>query len=198
MSGTDANQDGLGASLPQTQVALFPAPVNWARLRRGLQIATIGRHPKVTLARIAILVVTCVVVFRFLLLPIRVTGISMLPTYKDHSVNFVNRLAYKWHGPARGDVVSIRTADEAELHLTFLKRIIGLPGDTVAFDSGRVIINGHVLDEPYLKFPCNWSRNPVKLKNDECYVVGDNRSMPPDDHWHGAVHLKRIVGKVIL
>ena len=79
-------------------------------LPRWLQIVVIGRNPKVTLVRVAVLIVTCFVVFRFILLPARIEGISMLPTYKDRSVNFVNRLAYRWHEPRRGDVVGIRLA----------------------------------------------------------------------------------------
>ena len=68
-------------------------------LPRWLQIAVIGRNPKVTLVRVAVLIVTCFVVFRFILLPARIEGISMLPTYKDRSVNFVNRLAYAGMNP---------------------------------------------------------------------------------------------------
>ena len=60
-----------------------PQPVSW------LRILVIGRNPKVTLLRVAVLIVTCFIVFRFILLPARIEGISMLPTYKDRSVNFV-------------------------------------------------------------------------------------------------------------
>ena len=58
-----------------------------------------------TLLRIVVLVVTCFVVFRFVLLPIRVDGGSMLPTYKEHGINVINRVAYLFHEPRRGDVV---------------------------------------------------------------------------------------------
>jgi signal peptidase I len=169
-----------------------------ARFFHGLRIVAIGRNPKLTLARIAVLVATSLVLFHYILLPIRVTGISMLPTYKDRSVNFVNRLAYRWHSPKRGDVVSIRLAEAAEINLTFMKRIVGLPGETVAFSNGCVLINGQPLDEPYLKFPCDWNRPPVRLTAGECFVVGDNRSMPSEDHWFGKVTLTRIIGKVLL
>ena len=72
------------------------------------------------------------------------TGISMLPTCADQSVYWVNRLAYLWHEPQRGDVVAIRfvpaegTINRLEPpHVMLLKRIIGLPGETVAFKNGR-------------------------------------------------------------
>ena len=79
-----------------------------------------------------------------------------------------------------------------------MKRIIGLPGETVAFENGRVLINGEVLDEPYEKSPCDWNCPPVKLGPDEYYVVGDNRTMPQELHTHGGTPRYRIVGKVLL
>ena len=75
---------------------------------RWLRIVLIGRNPKVTLARLAVLVVTCFIIFKFILLHIQVEGISMLPTYPDRSKHFVNRFAYLWQEPQRGDVVGIR------------------------------------------------------------------------------------------
>jgi signal peptidase I len=107
----------------------------------------------------------------------------------------VNRLAYLWHEPRRSDVVSIRLAG---VHLMYLKRIISLPGETVAFVNGQVLINGEVLDEPYEKLPCDWNRPPEKLGPDEYFVVGDNRSMPWQDHTFGKVERNRIVGKAVL
>jgi signal peptidase I len=153
-----------------------------------------GRNPKATLVRIVVLVAACWVVFGFILLPIRVTGISMLPTYKDHSLNLINRLAYLRHEPQRGDVTSVRLTG---FHVMFLKRIIGLPGETVAFADGRVLINGNILDEPYEKFPCDWNRPPVTLAADEYFFVGDNRSMPKEDHTFGVQKRNHIVGKVL-
>ena len=80
------------------------------------------------------------VVFKFVLLPIRVEGGSMLPTYQDRSVNFVNRLAYLFHEPRRGDVVAIGLL--AGEHVMYMKRVVGLPGETVAFHKGHLYING--------------------------------------------------------
>src|SRR3989440_12938563 len=105
-----------------------------------LQIVIIGRNPRVTLVRIVVLVVACIVVSKYVLLPIRIEGGSMLPTYHN-GVNFVNRLAYLSHEPRRGDVIGIRLAGHS---IMFLKRIVGLPGETVAFHRGRVYINGEV------------------------------------------------------
>jgi len=164
-------------------------------LPRWLRIVVIGRNPKATLVRVAVLIVASFVVFKYILLPIRVEGISMLPTYRDRSVNFVNRLAYFRHEPRRGDVVSIRLAG---LHRMYLKRIIGLPGETVAFENGRALVNGEVLDEPYEQWSCDWNRPPVTLGPNEYFVVGDNRTMPWRAHKMGKVERDHIIGKALL
>ena len=171
------------------------APTSRSRFPRWLRIVLIGRNPKITLVRIIVLVVTCVVVFRYVLLCVRTEGISMSPTYRDHSVHLVNRLAYLRHEPQRGDVVSIRLAGP---HVMYMKRIIGLPGETVAFVNGRVLIDGEVLDEPYEKLQCDWNLPPEKLGPNEYFVVGDNRSMHPDEHTFGRVSRDRIVAKLLL
>jgi signal peptidase I len=159
-----------------------------------LRIMLIGRNPKITLLRALILAVVCVVGYKSTLLHIRVEGISMAPTYQDGSAHFVNRIAYLFHEPQRGDVVSIELAGP---HVMYLKRIIGLPGETVAFSDGHVLINGEVLDEPYEKTSCDWDLPPEKLGADQYFVVGDNRTMPPEDHVFGKAERNRILGRLI-
>jgi len=119
----------------------------------------------------------------------------MLPTYRDRSLNFVNHLAYLRHEPQRGDVVAIRLSGK---HAMYMKRIIGLPGETVEFADGHVLINGKILEEPYRKFPCDWNRAPVTLSPTQYFVVGDNRSMPQNYHTFGECERERILGKVLL
>jgi signal peptidase I len=166
-----------------------------------IQIVLIGRRPRATLVRIVVLVVVCVVVFGFILWPIRVEGISMQPTYHDHQVDCVNRLAYWRHEPQRGDVVAIRFSDPGPLlhpHKMLMKRIIALPGETLAFHHGHAYINGELLDEPYVKFPCDWEHEPIQCGPDEYYVVGDNRSMPFTYHTQGRAERNRIIGKILI
>jgi signal peptidase I len=161
-----------------------------------LQRVLIGRYPKRTLVRAVILVVVSLVVFHYVLQPVRVQGASMLPTYKEYGIHFVNRLAYLFHPPQRGDVVAIRLL--AGEHVMYMKRIVGLPGETVAFHQGRLYINGQPMDEPYVKNPCDWERPPELIPPDHYYVVGDNRDMPFDDHTQGRAARELIVGKVVL
>jgi signal peptidase I len=199
--------------MTQDQAEQSDAGWKQPRMPRWLSIVVMGRNPKATLARVAVLIVTCFIVFKFILLHIQVEGISMLPTYPDQSKHFVNRFAYLWHGPQRGDVVGLRfsravTNTPAGIHqaaswletphVMLLKRIVGLPGETVAFADGRVLINGEVLDEPYEKTPCDWNRPSVKLGPDEYFVVGDNRTMSWEGHMFGRAQRSQIVGKAIL
>src|SRR2546422_9544584 len=102
-----------------------------------------GRNPKRTAVRAVLLVILSLVVFKFVLLPIRVVGISMAPNYHHGQINFVNRLAYLKARPKRGDVVAIRINGERAL---LLKRVIGLPGETVAWEEGIVRINAWPLE----------------------------------------------------
>jgi signal peptidase I len=117
----------------------------------------------------------------------------MLPTCPEHTKYWVNRIAYLRHEPQRGDIVAIKLAG---IHDMLLKRIIGLPGETVAFSDGHVLINGDVLDEPYETNYCDWEQPPETLTNNEYYVVGDNRTMPQQDHYHGICSRDRIIGKI--
>lgn len=164
----------------------------------------IGRDPKRTLARLVIWVVSCLVIFKFMLLPIRVQGVSMLPTFKEGRVNFVNRLSYVFGEPRRGDTVAIRMRSGRGFwrttgeHIMYLKRIIALPGETIEFRNGRVFINGEPLYEPYLKYPCAWDQPPEQIGPGEYYVVGDNRAMDFSEHYQGKAWRSQIVGKTLL
>ncbi len=162
---------------------------------RWLKIFLIGRRPKATLIRIAVLATVCLVTFKFVLLPIRIDGISMQPTFHTGQIECINRLAYLHHEPRRGDIVSVRLAG---MSVMFMKRIIGLPGEAVAFHGGRAFINGQPLDEPYVKYPCDWEHEPIPCGPNQYYVVGDNRSMPFEFHTQGRAERDRIVGKLFL
>jgi signal peptidase I len=157
--------------------------------------ALIGRSPPRTLARVVIWIVIIFAIRTYALLPIRVEGVSMLPTYQENRINFVNRLAYVLHPPRRGDVVAIRYSGPS---IMLCKRIVGLPGEVVAFHEGHIEINGEVLDEQYVKMSCNWEHAPKRLGPNEYYVVGDNRSMEFEQHMQGIADRNRIMGRILL
>lgn len=154
----------------------------------------LGRNPRVTLIRAAALIVATVIVFGFVLLPIRLYGISMLPTYRDGGITFANRLAYVWRTPARGDVVAIKMAGPG---VVYIKRVVGLPGERLEISMGVVLVNGEPLVEPAVVHRAPWNLPPLTLAVDEYFVVGDNRAMAMENHDFGRATRSRIVGKVI-
>ena len=151
----------------------------------------VGRRPLRTLVRMIVIVGVALVVFKVLLIPIRVTGYSMEPTYRDGRVNFLNRYAYRRHGPNRGDVVGVQREGS---RLVLLKRVLGLPGEHVAVRDGRVAIDGRLLEEPYVKGVGQLrARFSALLSDHEYFVIGDNRGV---SEFH-VVQLREIKGKVL-
>jgi signal peptidase I len=165
-------------------VATQPPPPLWMKV-------VFGRNPKRTLVRLVCTVTLIIVLFRFILIPIRVSGFSMLPTYKDGKVNVVNHLAYRWKKPRRGDVIAFRFFPD---NVVLLKRIVGLPGERVEVVKGHVLINGQPLNEPYAKIKRHPSSKPAMILDpDEYFVIGDNR----DNTVSGPVEERDILGKVL-
>ena len=162
--------------------------------RSILQLAFFGGSTRNTLIRVIVLVLLAVVVFGWVLRPIRVTGISMSPTYRDQSLNFVNLLSYKMAEPQRGDVVSVRVMDGG---VHYMKRIIALPGEKVSINQGYVFVNGEPLDEPYVVFREKWMMPTQELTSDEFLIIGDNRGMAQEGHVFGIVRRDHVLGKVL-
>jgi signal peptidase I len=159
-----------------------------------LRRALVGANPRRTLARIAVVIVVAYVVFGFLLIPVRGQGLSMAPTLADGQLVLVNRLAYWFGGPQRGDVIAISLAGR---RVVYIKRVIGLPGDSVRIEHGRVIVNGRPLDEPYVQRRRPWDVDDVQLAAGEFLVIGDNRGMSVRDHDFGKARRERVLGRVI-
>ena len=153
-----------------------------------------GDHPRRTLVRVVVLAAASFITFKWILIPIRTEGSSMLPTYSADRLNLVNRLSYVAASPARGDVIAIKLAGP---HVVYVKRIIGLPGERVAVEKGQVLINGAPLKESYVEFRRPWDVAAVTLGAGEYFVMGDNRGMFEGDHDFGRVQVERILGKVL-
>jgi len=153
-----------------------------------------GENPRRTAIRVLVLAVASFITFKWVLIPIRTEGSSMLPTYGPDKLNLVNRLAYSASQPARGDVVAIQMAGP---HVLYVKRVIGLPGERIAVTEGVVTINGSALAEPYVKHRRPWDVDEVTLAAQEYFVMGDNRGMSAGDHDFGRVEKGRILGKVV-
>lgn len=143
------------------------------------------------LIRILIVAAAAFVLFKYVLIPFRIQGDSMRPTYTSGSVNFCFTPAYLFSGPARKDVVTIRLAGN---RVMLLKRVVALANDTVAFRGGRLFVNDKAVEEPYISGPCDWNLEPRQVKPGHVYVVGDNRGVPMETHHFGQTPVQRITG----
>lgn len=124
-----------------------------------------------------------------------VTGPSMEPHINSGEYVLINTLAYRFAPPQRGDIVAFRhVADTPEL---YIKRIIGLPGDRIRIDAGVVLLNGRVLDEPYLRFRDARSVPEVTVPAHSVYVLGDNRPNSEDSRAFGPVPETDLTGKAL-
>jgi signal peptidase I len=144
--------------------------------------------------RVLVLAGVSFITIRWVLIPIRTQGVSMLPTYQSGTFNLVNRLSYVATSPRRGDVVAIRLAGP---NVVYVKRIVGLPGERVAVSEGQLRINGEAVLEPYVRHRRPWDVAEVTLGPDEYFVMGDNRGMSAGDHDFGRVESDRILGRVV-
>jgi signal peptidase I len=153
-----------------------------------------GARPRRTLARVAVLVAVSFVTFGWLMTPIRVTGISMEPTYRDGRYNLVNRVVFRFRSPTRGDVVAIRLAGP---HVLYVKRVIGLPNERISIVKGVVQIDGVPLAEPYLHYAAAWEYAEVSIGPREYFVIGDNRRMRAGEHDFGRVDARRVLGTLV-
>lgn len=123
----------------------------------------------------------------------RIEGISMEPNFHHGQFLIINKLAYKLGRPARGDVVVFHYPRDP--NRDFIKRVIGLPGDTVEVRQGQVFINGAPLYEPYPLLLGTYSAPPVTVGLNQVYVLGDNRNNSSDSHTWGSLPVDLIVGK---
>jgi signal peptidase I len=126
---------------------------------------------------------------------VRVDGFSMNPTLQNGEYILVNRLAYKTGQPERGDIIVFSfPADEGQ---DLIKRVIGLPGETVKIGDGTVTINGQELREPYIaQDPLYYGEWPVP--EGYLFVLGDNRNDSRDSHQWGLLPLENVIGKSVV
>jgi signal peptidase I len=127
-------------------------------------------------------------VFKFWLMPVKILGESMYPTYRNGTRHFLNRMAYWSAQPQRGDVIGMRAPDDD----LYIKRIIALPGETVEIRNGRIFVNEELYKDP-LEAPVPREYHPTRLGPDEYWVIGDNRFISV----FGPIGRRQILGKIV-
>jgi signal peptidase I len=124
---------------------------------------------------------------------IRVESISMQPTLYAGNFVFVNKLAYQWGEPSRGDVIVFRYPPDPT-QVPYIKRIIGLPGELIKINGGKVFINNETLVEPYLTVSTHYD-GEWYVPEGHLFVLGDNRNNSSDSRTWGTVPVENVIGK---
>lgn len=124
---------------------------------------------------------------------------SMAPTLKIGDHLLIDKLLYKISGIKRGDIIVFNPPQAANLDdKVLIKRVIALPGETIAIKNGLVYINGMPLNEPYIFEKAIHDFGPYIVPNDAVFVMGDNRNNSYDSRSWGALPVNNIIGKAEL
>lgn len=138
-----------------------------------------------------------IIIRTFIITPIRVNGDSMNPTLKDGEIMILNKIGYSINGVERFDIVVVDYNGDK-----LIKRVIGLPGETLKYENNVLYINGQEVEEPYLNESTEdfniTSLGYSKIPRDCYFVLGDNRDDSKDSRIIGCVSEKQIKGKTSL
>ena len=147
------------------------------------------------LLRGILIVIILLVLFNlFVATVFRISGVSMAPSFEDGQFILVDRLSYIVSSPQRGDVVVLQFPGDPTRR-KFIKRVIGLPGETVKIENSTVFVNGEILDETYLPALLVTTPNLQRvLRSDEVFVMGDNRPNSNDSRFFGPVPKRNLIG----
>jgi signal peptidase I len=184
MQSTDQNQP-LAPSVPEISA---PAPSAAHSLRNEIRVWTRDLLIAIGLALVIIV---------FLYQPVKVEGTSMAPLLSDQERIFINKFVYRFEPIQRRDVVVFwYPLDHSK---SFIKRIIGLPGESVEIRQGTVYVNGRAIDEPYVptQYEDLSDYGPVRVPRDSYFVMGDHRISSNDSRVFGPVASKFIYGRAV-
>ncbi|GAB4264089.1 signal peptidase I [Thermincola ferriacetica] len=149
------------------------------------------------LESVAIAVILAFVIRVFLFQPFYIPSGSMEPTLQPGDRIIVNKFLYRFKEPARGDIIVFKYPRNPKRD--FIKRVIGLPGETVEIRDSVLYINGKKVDQPYLPKGLRYgSYGPVKVPEGSYFMMGDNRNNSEDSRVWGTLPRENIVGKAML
>jgi signal peptidase I len=163
----------------------------------SLATSSFHRDLRVWVRDLLLAICFAVVIIVFLYQPVKVEGTSMAPLISDQERIFINKLVYKFEPISRGDVVVFWYPNDRTK--SFIKRVVGLPGETVEIRQGRVCVNGRSLDEPYI-LPAYLDTNnypAFRVPQQQYFVMGDHRDSSNDSRMFGPVPAEYIYGKAV-
>ena len=146
---------------------------------------------------VTIAIAIAVVVRLFIAEPRFIPSNSMDPTLHIGDRLLIEKVSYRFHQPHHGDIVVFEPPPQLQAigyqrEQAFIKRVMGVPGDTLAVHQGQVYRNNQPLTEPYA--PPNYEMNPVTVPEDALFVMGDNRNDSNDSHIWGFLPVKNVIG----
>lgn len=203
----------LGGTREATIIQLFPFRIESGEMETQLEsgeMQTQPNQPKAAQPRarlvpsltawlrdlvISLLISAFVIIFLYQ--PVKVEGTSMMPGLDDQERIFINKFVYRLEPIQRGDVIVFRYP--RDLSKSYIKRVIGMPGDRVRIDEGQVFVNGVRLREVYVPddFEDLRSYPEVTVPANSFYVLGDHRSMSNDSRDFGCVSQQFVSGKAV-
>ena len=146
--------------------------------------------------------VIIIVILLVFIQPTLVKGDSMYPTVQEYNYLIIEKISYKFHAPAYGDIVVFRSQipENAFKNKDLIKRVIGLPGDRLVIRDGKVSRNGKVLVEPYIAQPFTFGDMQLTVPKDNVFLLGDNRAVSRDsrDPEVGFVSYHQIIGRILI
>lgn len=175
-------------SSPSEPTAAAPTPVPESANLRAL-----GTWVRDLILAFAVLFLTGL----FLYQPVKVEGGSMEPGLEDQERIFINKLVYRFESIERGDIIVFRYPRDTRK--SFIKRVIGVPGDRIRISYGHVYVNGEELSEPYVPPDYQDARSfsEIVVPNNAYFVLGDHRSMSNDSREFGPVMRSYVYGKAV-
>ena len=165
-------------------------PASTVPVRGGTGIGVWVRDLIISLAISAFVII-------FLYQPVKVEGVSMMPSLEDQERIFVNKFVYRLEPIERGDIVVFRYPPDPSK--SYIKRVIGMAGDRIRIDGGQVYVNDQALDEDYVPSAYTDFRSypEISVPADSFFVLGDHRSMSSDSREFGPVNQSFIYGKAV-
>jgi signal peptidase I len=184
MPSTDQNPP-LAPAVPESTAPAAPAA---RTLRTEIRVWTRDLLIAIGLALVIIV---------FLYQPVKVEGTSMAPLLSDQERIFINKFVYRFEPIERRDVVVFwYPLDRSK---SFIKRVIGLPGESVEIRQGIVYVNGHAISEPYVppQYEDTSDYGPIRVPKDSYFVMGDHRISSNDSRVFGSVPIEYIYGRAV-
>lgn len=142
-----------------------------------------------------------IVIYLFIMQPNQVKGASMEPTFQSGDFILTSKVTYKLRLPERGDVIVFKSPKNPDIE--YIKRVIGVPGDTILVQNSQVSINNNIIKEAYISAATNlWEGGflkdgePVVIPENYLFVMGDNRPRSSDSREFGPVPIDSIIGQV--